>query len=237
MISNNNIFSLILLLLIVGRTTGQNSATPNREHAVDSIYREDQFYLGFTYNVLANAPKGVRVRGLSGGIQGGFLRDMPINKRRNVAIAVGVGLVYDQFGHNFFVGKDDSGNAVFRVLGEGIDYDQNKFRMGIIELPVEFRWRTSTPTDYRFWRIYAGGRLGYAYYYKSSFRQANNRVVVTDIPEFKPLRIMATLGVGYSTFNFFAAYNFNSFFENAKTEDDQLVEFGAWKFGIMFYIL
>lgn len=237
MIPNLKIYSLVFLLFATGSAMAQNRFMQQPETSVDSLYREDQFYLGFTYNVLANTPQGVRVRGLSGGIQGGFLRDMPINKRRNVAIAVGMGLVYDQFGHNFFIGKDESGNAIFRVLGEGITYDQNRFGMAMVELPIEFRWRTSTPTEYRFWRVYAGGKLGYAYYYKSTFRQPDNKVVVTDFSEFKPWRMTATLGVGYSTFNFFASYNFNPFFEGTRTEDDQPVDFGAWKFGIMFYIL
>lgn len=237
MIPNLKTFIILCLLFASGTAKGQGWLKQQREQTADSLYREDQFYLGFTYNVLANPPKGITVRGLSGGVQGGFLRDMPLNKRRNVAVAVGVGLVYDQFGHNFFIGKDDSGNSIFRVLAEDINYDQNRFRMAMVELPVEFRWRTSTPTDYRFWRIYAGGKIGYAYYYKSTFRQPDNKVMVTDISEFNPIRFTATLGVGYSTFNFFAAYNFNPFFENARTEDNQPVDFGAWKFGIMFYIL
>lgn len=204
---------------------------------VDSLYREDQFYIGITYNVLANTPKGVRFRGLSGGVQGGFLRDFPINKRRNIAIATGVGLVYDQFGHNFFIGKENSGKSIFRVLQENVQYDQNRFGMAMVELPIEFRWRTSTPTEYRFWRIYAGARLGYTYWYKATFKQDNNRIVITDISEFEPFRITATLALGYSTFNFFTSYNFNPFFKDAKTLNNENVDFIALKFGIMFYIL
>lgn len=237
MFQNRIFFFLGFVLLINLSGFAQNQFRPNQTTEVDSLYREDQFYLGVTYNVLSNTPRGVRARGLSGGIQGGFLRDMPINKRRNVAVAVGVGLVYDQFGHNFFIGKEESGNSVFRVLGEGVHYDQNRFRMAMVELPIEFRWRTSTPTEYRFWRIYAGGKIGYAYWYKSSFKQEGNQVILTDIPEFKPLRLTATLGVGYSTFNFFASYNFNPFFDDAQTVDKQVVDFRALKFGIMFYIL
>ena len=48
---------------------------------------------------------GVKSRGLSGGIQFGYLRDMPINERRNVAIAIGLGLSFDQFGQNLFIGE------------------------------------------------------------------------------------------------------------------------------------
>ena len=31
----------------------------------------------------------------------------------------------------------------------------------MIEMPIEFRWRNSTASSYKFWRIYAGAKLGY----------------------------------------------------------------------------
>lgn len=205
--------------------------------AIDSLYREDQFYFGITYNLLLNSPDDVRSRGLSGGIQGGFLRDMPLNKRRNIAIAVGLGLAYDQFGNNFFIGESQEGNSIFRVLGSNVEFSQNRFGMASIELPFEFRWRTSTPTEYNFWRIYAGGRIGYAYWYKATFKQSGNNVNQTKIPEFNPVRFTATLGFGYGTFNFFASYSLNPFFKDAITDDGQRVDLNALKVGLMFYIL
>lgn len=229
-------FLLLFLLPIIG--IGQVESQDNlQSSAVDSLYREDQFYLGLNYNLLVNTPPGVRSRGLSGGIQGGFLRDMPINKRRNIAIAVGLGLAYDQFGQNLFIGEDLDGKTIFRVLDDKVDFTQNRFGMATIELPVEFRWRTSTPTEYRFWRVYAGGRIGYAYWYKATFKQPGNDVNQTDIPEFQPIRLSATLGFGYNTFNFFASYNFNPFFKDSFTTDGEKVNFNAIKFGLIFYML
>lgn len=225
------------LLLIPFLGMAQNHIPPQSDAAVDSLYREDQIYFGFTYNLLVNTPKGTSSSGLSGGVQGGFVRDMPINKRRNVAIAAGLGIAYDQFGSNFFVGKEQSGETIFRVMDEHVDFDQNRFGMAMVEIPIEFRWRTSTPTEYRFWRVYGGARLGYAYWYKTTFKQPGNKVYQTNIPEFQPFRITATLGFGYSTFNFFAAYNLNPFFKNAKTVDGQTVDFRALKFGLMFFVL
>ena len=201
---------------------------------VDSLYREDQFYIGITYNLLLNTPPGVRSRGLSGGIQGGFLRDMPINKRRNVAIAVGLGLAYDQFGQNFFVGEYTEGNTILRILYDTVDFTQNRFWMATVELPIEFRWRTSTPTDFRFWRVYTGMKVGYTYWYKATFKQPGNIVNQTKIPEFNPLRLSATLGFGYNTFNFYASYNFNPFFKDAFTEDGQKVNYNGIKVGLCF---
>ncbi len=229
-------FWLLFLLPMVG--IGQVEPKEGLPaNTVDSLYREDQFYIGITYNLVVNMPEGMRARGLSGGIQGGFLRDMPINKKRNIAIAVGLGLAYDQFGHNFFVGENIEGNTIFRVLDDTVDFTQNRFGMATIQLPFEFRWRTSTPTEYRFWRVNAGGRIGYSYWYKATFKQPGNDVNQTSIPEFQPLRLSANLGFGYNTFNFFASYDFNPFFKNANTVDGKKVDFNAVKVGLMFYML
>lgn len=205
---------------------------------VDSLYREDQFYIGVTYNLTANVPKDVKARGLSGGVQIGFMRDMPINKRRSIALAVGAGLAYDQFGQNLFIGETTDNKTSFQVLDkEEVDFTANRFSMALIEAPVEFRWRSSSPTNYRFWRVYAGFRVGYAYYYKATFKQAGSKVSQTKIPEFDPIRLAATLSFGYNSFNFFASYSINPFFKDAQTVDDEKVEFRAVKVGLMFYIL
>lgn len=229
----------ILLLLFIpslGMSQGEVNDSIN-QFQPDLLYREDQFYFGITYNMLLNSPAGLNSRGLSGGIQGGFVRDIPINKRRNIAIAVGLGIAYDQFGQNLFIGEDNDGNSIFKVLDSDVDFTQNRFGMAMIEVPLEFRWRTSTATDYKFWRIYGGARIGYAYWYKATFKQPGNDVNQTKISEFDPLRLSATLSFGYNTFNFFASYSINPFFKDAVTDDGEFVDLRTLKFGLMFYIL
>ncbi|MEM0517740.1 MULTISPECIES: outer membrane beta-barrel protein [Aequorivita] len=204
---------------------------------VDSLYREDQFYIGVTYNLPMSLPSGGNIRGLSGGIQFGFLRDMPINKRRNLAIAIGGGLALDQFGQNLFIGETSSEETIFRVLNEQVDYTRNRFNTAVIEAPIEIRWRTSTPASYNFWRVYVGFRVGYAYWYKATFKQPGNTVTQTKIPEFDPVRLAATISLGYNTFNFFASYSINPFFKDAETVNGEIVDFRTLKVGLMFYIL
>ncbi|MGO3182576.1 MAG: outer membrane beta-barrel protein [Aequorivita sp.] len=209
-----------------------------QQASADSLYREDQFYIGVTYNIPINLPSDGNIRGLSGGVQFGYLRDMPINKRRNIAVAVGAGLALDQFGQNLFIGETPKDETIFRVLNkEDVDFTRNRFNMAIIEAPIEFRWRTSTASSYKFWRVHAGFRVGYAYWYKATFKQPGNNVNQTKIPEFDRLRLSATLSFGYNTFNFFASYSLNPFFEDAVTVDGEKVDFRTLKVGLMFYIL
>lgn len=229
-----NICFIFLLVLISGSSLAQDTI---RISAVDSLYREDQFYIGVTYNIPINLPADAKIRGLSGGVQIGYLRDIPVNARRNVAVAVGAGLSLDQFGQNLFIGETPDDKTIFRVLDKDLDFTRNRFNMAIIEMPVEFRWRTSTPSSYKFWRVYAGFRVGYAYWYKATFKQPNNNVNQTKIPEFDPLRLSTSLSFGYNTFNFFASYSINPFFKDAETLDGEKVDFRSLKLGLIFYIL
>lgn len=222
------------LYIVSAQTLAQDTIV---SPAVDSLYREDQFYIGVNYNVPLNLPSGGNIRGLSGGLQFGFLRDMPLIKQRNLAIAIGAGLAIDQFGQNLFIGETANEQTIFRVLDGTVDYTRNRFNMAVVEAPVEFRWRTSTASSYKFWRIYAGFRLGYAYWYKATFKQPGNTVNQTKIPEFDPLRLSATLSLGYNSFNFFASYSINPFFKDAVTVDGERVDFRALKVGLLFYIL
>jgi len=228
-----NFFSFFFVLVSL-QTIAQDTIPPV---AVDSLYREDQFYVGITYNVPLNLPPGGNIRGLSGGIQFGFLRDMPINKQRNLAVAIGAGLSIDQLGQNIFIGETTNDETIFRVLDGNVDYSRNRFNMAIIEAPVEFRWRTSTPSTYRFWRVHAGFRVGYAYWYKATFKQPDNTVNQTKISEFDPLRLSATFSFGYNTFNFFASYSINPLFKDAVTLTGESVDMRTLKIGLMFYIL
>ncbi|NND61940.1 MAG: PorT family protein [Flavobacteriaceae bacterium] len=232
----NNILLLFSTFIITGAILAQDTEVATSE--VDTKYREDQFYIGVTYNLLSDKPDGVDLRGVSGGISFGYLRDMPLNQQRNIAIALGAGLAIDQYGQNLFIGEDTNENTIFRALGSTVDFDTNRLSMATLEVPFEFRWRSSTATDYNFWRVYFGIKTGYVYWYRSNFKQPNNDVAQTDIPEFEQLRMGATLAFGYSTFNFYAYYSLNPFFKDAQTIDTQEeVSLKTIKLGIIFYIL
>lgn len=203
----------------------------------DQRYREDQFYVGVSYNLVSDVPSGVNVRSLSGGIQFGFLRDMPINKKRSLAIAIGAGLALDQIGNTLFIGEELNEKTTFTVLNSDVDFDTNRFSMATIEAPIEFRWRNSNPTTYKFWRIYGGVKFGYVYWYRSYFKQPGNTVAQTNISEFDRFRVTGTLAFGRNTVSLFANYSINPFFKDAFTTEGQRVDFRTLRLGMIFYIL
>lgn len=204
---------------------------------IDSLYREDQIYIGFTFHLLSDLPGEVTQKGFSGGVHTGFIRDFPVNQRRNIAIGAGLGWSINNYGQELFIGEEPDGQTIFRDLNaSNLDYNTNRFSTQLVEVPLEFRWRTSTPESYQFWRIYTGFRLGYVYYLKSNFRQEGNQVIQTDVPEFDRFRIGTTFTFGYNTFNFHLYYNLNPFFKEARLNDSE-IGISTFKIGLMFYIL
>ena len=204
---------------------------------LDNRYREDQFYIGVTFNLLTNKPDAFSQNGFSGGLHLGYIRDMPINKQRNLAIGVGAGFSMNTYNQNLFVGEDTSDNSIFSIIESGQEYDKNWFSTYLVEAPIQLRWRTSTATDYKFWRIYTGLQLGYVYAYKFNFQEPGNQVVQTDVPEFDRYRLGLTFTFGYDTFNFHFYYNLNPFFKDGTQVNGQPLELNSFKLGLMFYIL
>ncbi len=70
---------LVLLFIIPLFSTISVAQESNSVNTViDSLYREDQFYLGVTYNLLSKKPNGISQNGFSSGVPFGLIKDIPI---------------------------------------------------------------------------------------------------------------------------------------------------------------
>ncbi len=205
---------------------------------VDENYREDQFYLSVTYNLLGRKLDGVSQSGFSSGFHFGFIRDMPINTKRNIAIGVGLGLSTNSYNQTLLI-SEDNGVTNYTILDDDTTFSKNKFTTYLLEMPIEFRWRTSTSTDYDFWRIYTGIKLGYVLYNSSKFDGSPNDIKLSNIDDFNKLQYGLTLSAGYSNVSFHFYYALNSIFDsNAKlSTTNQSIDMNVVKIGLIFYIL
>lgn len=224
---------VVILFLVYNIMQGQDQLV--RE--VDSLYKEDHFYAGVTYNVLVNKPSDVKQSGFSLGFHLGFIKDMPINKNRTWAIGVGLGYSANAFNQNLLVGKSNSDEFSYTVIGDKGSYSKNKFSSHVIEMPIEFRWRTSTPTDYSFWRIYTGFKLGYSFVNTNKYKGDLGVLKYSDNPNFNNLQYGLTLSAGYNTWNLHFYYALNPILNNEAQVNGQTIDMSAIKLGLMFYIL
>ena len=204
----------------------------------DSLYKEDQFYIAATYNFLGNKPNDLSQSGFSSGFHLGFIKDMPINKRRNVAIGLGIGLSSNAFNQNMLIDKDVTGIYQYSILSEeNTAYTKNKFVMYLIDVPLEFRWRTSTTTQYKFWRIYSGLKFSYVLANTSKFKGGTGQKKFTNIQDFNNFQYGLTLSAGYNTWNLHLYYALNPIFSNSARINGNAINMNAIKIGLIFYIL
>lgn len=203
--------------------------------AVDSLYREDQFYVGFTYNILQNLPDGVRQNKFSPGIYAGFLRDMPFNKARTQSIAIGLGYALQNYNQNLII-DGTAEDASYSLIQEDEEfYKKNNLSMHFIELPIEYRWRTSTPESHKFWRIYTGIKVSYLLHSRSIY-ETGDKLVIKGNDDLNTFRYGVYLATGYNTWNFHLYYGLNPLFKSGTLNGADL-ELNTLNIGLMFYIL
>ena len=204
---------------------------------IDSLYREDQFYVGLTYNLVGNKPVGFSQNGFSLGFNMGFVRDMPINKKRNVAIGIGLGYATNAFNQNILITKTGSGSYNYSILNDTQSFTKNKFSNQLIEVPIEFRWRTSNATTYSFWRIYTGLRIGYVFYNTVKHKGDQGDFKLINVSDFNKFQYGLTLSVGYNTWNLHLNYSLNAIFNDQAQIDGTPIDMNTIKLGLMFFIL
>lgn len=221
---------LICVLFSFPALTAQQLVTPN------SRYLEDQFYVGLTYNSLLERPEEVGQRSLSYGFQGGFIKDIPLNKKRTFAIGIGAGYALNSYYSNLRATLSN-GTVIYDFTDDIEDFKRSKIETHAIEFPIELRWRNSNPTAYKFWRIYPGIRLGYAFSTRSKLVTESE----TDSFQNEDLRAFqygAMINLGYNTFNLHVYYGLNSIFEdNVSTIDGDSLNMKPLRLGLIFYIL
>lgn len=200
----------------------------------DSLYREDQFYIGVSYSNMQNAPSGFDQLKISPNIVFGFLRDFPINKKRTWAIASGLGYRLSIMNQN--LGIPENGNPNSYIILSG-DFDKNKLTTHYLELPIEIRWRTSTPESHRFWRIYTGFKLSYLIQDQYKFEGSGTKIKQTGNSDLEKLQYGAYISSGWNTWNAYIYYGFNPIFKDATMISGEKIKLNTFNIGLMFYIL
>lgn len=225
MINSNsmNMKLKFILLLFPILMFSQNETIEKIE--ADSLYREDQFYFSVSYNLVQNRPTGFKQFSFSPGLTAGFLRDFPISKNRNWAIAPGLGYSFNNIKQ--FIDSDE-------LLGSDSSVPSENFRTIIyshgIDFPLEFRWRNSTADSHKFWRIYAGIKATYVFSAKLKFESSFGNSSQSIIDDVNRWQFGAYISAGFNTLNPYVYYGINPIFKDGSKMSNLNI-------GFQFYIL
>ncbi|NIJ44247.1 hypothetical protein FHR24_000686 [Wenyingzhuangia heitensis] len=222
------LFSFILFFITPLILTAQDKLY------ADEKYYEDQLYIGVQYNSFVTYNKGINNNGVPYSFDAGFIKDMPLNKKRNIGLGIGIGYSYDILRPNITATPNGT-NFDYAISN---DFSSYKYQSHNIEIPFEFRWRTSTPTNNSFWRIYTGASAVYNISSKTEFNVGSKTVTYSDLEDLTKINYTVYTSIGLGTWNLHLKYYLKSpFKDSVRTIDDQKLSFNQLKIGVLFYIL
>ncbi|NJB81595.1 porin family protein [Wenyingzhuangia aestuarii] len=200
----------------------------------DEKYYEDQLYVGIQYNSLITYNNGINNNGVPYSFEAGFIKDMPLNKQRNIGLGLGIGYSYDILRPNITV--TPNGTDFEYAISD--TFSSYKYQSHNLEIPLEFRWRTSTATNDSFWRFYTGGSVVYNLSSKTEFDTGSATFTYTDLEALNQINYTVYSSIGFGTWNFHLKYYLKSPFKDSiRTTDNKKLSFNQLKIGVMFYIL
>jgi hypothetical protein len=195
-------------------------------------YREDQIYFSVYYNSLGSELDNFKENKFSSSFNIGFIRDISISKSGKFALGLGVGYGTNSFNNNMKLSYNNQN--LYELLSNRDAPTKNTFNFSEIQFPLEIRWRNSSPSNYKFWRIYAG--LKYSKVIQSAFKHDSSKenYKLTNLP-INLDQLGFTLNIGYNTWNIGLYKSLRPFF-NKNIQSLPLV-LEQFKVGLIFYIL
>src|SRR5690606_2524519 len=95
-----------------------------------------------------------------------------------------------------------------------VSFDKNKLVLHYIDLPIELRWRTSTPESHKFWRIYTGFKFSYLVYSRYKFKSVGDKFTVSNIDDLNKIQYGMYIATGFNTWNLNVFYGFSPVFKS-----------------------
>ena len=186
-------------------------------------YREDQIYFSVYYNSLGDNLDNFKENKFSSSLNFGFIRDIPLSKSGKLALGIGLGLGVNSFNNNLKISSDNLNS--YNLLSSREIPQKNVFNFSEFQVPLEIRWRNSTPNNYKFWRIYAGIKYSRLLSSSYNFENQQENYKIND-PSINLDQLGFTLNIGYNTWNLGLYKSLNSFFNNnIKSLPRELEEF------------
>ena len=195
-------------------------------------YREDQFFFGSSYFIQTQPIDEFKQNGFSGNFQFGFIRDFPLNDSSTKAIGIGFGYERNFFTSNIQPVESDS-NIDYRIVVSRFLESKNKISFSSLVIPLEYRWRTSSVDQYKFWRIYSGFKLkkNFPIYSNPSY---GSEITIEDVEDWTT---SIYINAGYNTWNISLEYDLNPLLKNKKTTNGENLNISFFRLGLVFYLL
>ena len=187
----------------------------------DGAEKFDRIIVDFTWTQWLEQVQGVDQGIFSFGISALWMKDIPLGKRSNVAIAMGLGFDSHNFHHNgefeFTTNADGSTFTSLVSRNGATELKKNKYALNYVDVPFEFRLRTMNKTTekkmkYNF-RFYLGFKAGILVNDHLKISDNISKRKIFDLPNTLPYRYGPTIRVGLNKIAFVGFYSLTTVFK------------------------
>ncbi|MCA0429895.1 MAG: PorT family protein [Bacteroidetes bacterium] len=172
----------------------------------------DRLIFELNHTGFLNLPPTIKQDNLKSiGFNFAFMFDKPLGNS-NFSFAYGLGLLSHNFHSNadFIYVKDSIKTGLLTTLKPfERPYTLNRFAQKILEVPLEFRFRTKTDKQFK---IHLGGKIGYVVNDFRSIKDNDGKVRLYHIKNVNKLRYGVNFRIGYEQFCLTATYYLSEVF-------------------------
>lgn len=205
--------TILLMLSLIGTLSAQEEVT--------RYFDKDQLGIELLSIQWLDAPEGVKVEPYSNAFNLQYMITLA-GKNSNVALAIGAGLLTENYFLNAFPVKGENELDLVPISDE-LDYKRNKIRLLTLEMPLEFRLRSGKNSRNKNWKLYLGGKVGYKVQSMHKYI-GDNPAEPTDhlkqktytIRYTEPFSYGVTARIGYGQFFMSGYYSFTNHFQKDK---------------------
>jgi hypothetical protein len=190
----------------------------------DGAEKFDRIIVDFTWTQWMEQVQGVDQGLYSFGISAIWMKDIPLGKRSNIALGLGLGFDSHNFHHNgefeFTTNPDGSTFTSLVSRNGAVDLKTNKYALNYVDVPFELRLRTMNKTTeermkFNF-RFYLGFKAGILVNDHLKISDNVSKRKIFNLPNTLPYRYGPTLRIGFNKISFVGFYSLTSVFKENK---------------------
>lgn len=176
----------------------------------------DRLIIEINHTGWLNIPANIKQENAKSiGVNFSLMFDKPLG-HSPFSIGYGIGLFSHNFHSNadFVYQLDSASNSLLTTLQPyKRPVELNRYAQKILEIPIEFRFRTKTDRQFK---IHVGGKIGYVVNDFRSIRDNDGKIRVYDVKNINPLRYGINFRIGFQQFALTASYYFTEIFKKDK---------------------
>lgn len=197
-----------------------------------NVARFDHINFSINYDTWQHDISDINTEPYSFGFDLGIYKDVPISKRGNITLGIGLNYGVVRVHHNadiVYSVDSLSGERATSLFKSSDSYTRNRLFTSYLDLPIEFRFRKLGNNKIRFYAGFKGGVLLSV----NNMRAGNGeKFKVYRIKNTNLFRYGPTLKFGYGNINFYGFYSMAPLFDN-----DVSSQISPLTFGLTFFVL